>query len=64
MHDTLLVTETDDNLGYAEQERLGPEFEKFPFVFEHVAIITDFGRGFEFNPVDGIFFPVGFAVPD
>lgn len=64
MHDSRLIAEPDDNLWHTEQERLRPELEQFPLVLEHVAVVADFGRGLEFDPVDGVFFAVWFAVPD
>jgi hypothetical protein len=38
MDDAVRVSEADDDLGDAEQERLGPELEELSLVLEHVAI--------------------------
>lgn len=63
MHNTVLIPKSHDNLGNAEKKRLGPEFEQFALIFDHVSVVADFSRRFEFYPVDWIFFSRGFAVP-
>lgn len=63
VYDSLLIAESDNDFGHAEEERLSPEFEEFSFVFQQVTIISDLCGGFEFYPADVVLFFFGFAVP-
>lgn len=60
----MLIPETDDDLGNAEQKRLGPEFQQLPLVLNHVSLVVDFGGCLQFYPIDGVLFSLGLAVPD
>ena len=64
MQDTGFGAEPYDDFWDAEQEGLDPEFEELALVLEHVSFGFDFGGCFEFDPVDGVVFVVGLAVPD
>jgi hypothetical protein len=63
LQDTVFATKADNNLWNAKEEGLDPEFEELTLIFQHIAIVVDLGRGFQLDPVDGLFGVFWFAVP-
>lgn len=67
LQDPVSAAEPDDNLGDAEEEGLGPEFEEFALVLEDVVFGVRGGGGLELDPIDGVDGGGGrgrFGVPD
>lgn len=53
LQDALAVAEADDDARHAEEERLDPEFAQLALEVGLIAVVADFGRCFELDPVDG-----------
>lgn len=51
--DTVPRAEPNNDFGHAEKERLDPVLHEFALKIVSVSVVTKFGRGLEFDPVDG-----------
>lgn len=60
----MFITETNDDLRNAEEERLSPEFEELALMLKQVFVVIDFCGGLQFHPIDWILLFVGLAVPN